>query len=164
MEELIPGKFISTVALDGTITMTPKSIGSTEFQAAMTKAKNEVVNDFTSNGAPKSEFHKNALISIGVGFRDGRPVVGGNVLTPADVEAQKAAAAASATTPAAPVPAPTAPVVPASTPSGRTTPTSALPLPYTPEGQPDTSKLVAGKTYRASTGGTRKWNGTSWEQ
>jgi hypothetical protein len=163
MEELIPGKFISTVALDGTITMTPKSIGSTEFQAAMTKAKNEVVNDFTSNGAPKSEFHKNALISIGVGFRDGRPVVGGNVLTTADVEAQKAAAAASATAPV-PAPAPTAPVVPASTPSGRTTPTPALPLPYTPEGQPDTSKLIAGKTYRSSTGGTRKWNGTSWEK
>jgi hypothetical protein len=164
MEELIPGKFISTVALDGTITMTPKSIGATEFQAAMTKAKSEVVNDFTSNGAPKSEFHKNALISIGVGFRDGRPVVGGNVLTTADVEAQKAAAAASATAPAAPVPAPTAPVVPASTASGRATPTPALPLPYTPEGQPDTSKLIAGKTYRSSTGGTRKWNGTSWEQ
>lgn len=162
MEELIPGKFISTVALDGTITMTPKSIGSTEFQAAMTKAKSEVVNDFTSNGAPKSEFHKNALISIGVGFRDGRPVVGGNVLTTADVEAQKAAAAASAAP--APVPAPTAPVVPASTASGRSTPTSALPLPYTPEGQPDTSKLIAGKTYRSSTGGTRKWNGTNWEQ
>jgi len=160
MEELIPGKFISTVALDGTITMTPKSIGSTEFQAAMTKAKSEVVNDFTSNGAPKSEFHKNALISIGVGFRDGRPVVGGNVLTTADVEAQKAAAAASA----APAPAPTAPVVPASTASGRATPSPALPLPYTPQGQPDTSKLIAGKTYRSSTGGTRKWNGTSWEQ
>ena len=162
MEELIPGKFISTVALDGTITMTPKSIGATEFQAAMTKAKNEVVNDFTSNGAPKSEFHKNALISIGVGFRDGRPVVGGNVLTTADVEAQKAAAAAST----APAPAPTAPVVPAapaSTASGRTTPTPALPLPYTPQGQPDTSKLIAGKTYRSSTGGTRKWNGTNWE-
>jgi len=163
MEELIPGKFISTVALDGTITMTPKSIGSTEFQAAMTKAKSEVVNDFTSNGAPKSEFHKNALISIGVGFRDGRPVVGGNVLTTADVEAQKAAAAAASAAPA-PVPAPTAPVVPASTASGRATPTPALPLPYTPEGQPDTSKLIAGKTYRSSTGGTRKWNGTSWEQ
>ena len=163
MEELIPGKFISTVALDGTITMTPKSIGATEFQAAMTKAKNEVVNDFTSNGAPKSEFHKNALISIGVGFRGGRPVVGGNVLTTADVEAQKAAAAAST----APAPAPTAPVVPAvpaSTASGRSTPTSALPLPYTPEGQPDTSKLIAGKTYRSSTGGTRKWKGTNWEQ
>jgi hypothetical protein len=164
MEELIPGKFISTVALDGTITMTPKSIGATEFQAAMTKAKSEVVNDFTSNGAPKSEFHKNALISIGIGFRDGRPVVGGNVLTTADVEAQKAAAAASAAPAPAPVPAPTAPVVPASTPSGRSTPTPALPLPYTPEGQPDTSKLIAGKTYRSSNGGTRKWNGTSWEQ
>jgi hypothetical protein len=103
------------------------------------------------------------LISIGVGFRDGRPVVGGNVLTTADVEAQKAAAAAASAAPA-PVPAPTAPVVPASTASGRATPTSALPLPYTPEGQPDTSKLIAGKTYRSSNGGTRKWNGTSWEQ
>ena len=162
MEELIPGKFISTVAADGTITMTPKAIGDTEFKAALTKAKQEVVNDFTAKGAPKSDFHKNALISIGVGFRDGKPVVGGNVLTTADVEAQKTAAAESAAP--APVPAPTAPVVPASTASGRATPTPALPLPYTPEGQPDTSKLIAGRTYRSSTGGTRKWNGTNWEQ
>ena len=159
MEELIPGKFISTVALDGTITMTPKSIGSTEFQAAMTKAKNEVVNDFTSNGAPKSEFHKNALISIGVGFRDGRPVVGGNVLTTADVEAQKAAASAAP----APVSAPTAPVVPASTASGRTTPVAATPLPYTADGKPDMSSLVVGKTYKARDGSAKKWNGTNWE-
>ncbi len=164
MEESIPGKFIPVVSADGTISLTPKSIGATEFQAALNKAKNEIVSDFTSNGAPKSEFHKNALISIGIGFRNGRPVVGGNVLTTADVEAQKAAAAASAVP--APAPAPTAPVVPAvptSTASGRSTPTSALPLPYTPEGQPDTSKLIAGKTYRSSTGGTRKWNGTNWE-
>ena len=142
--------------------MTPKAIGDTEFKAALTKAKQEVVNDFTAKGAPKSDFHKNALISIGVGFRDGKPVVGGNVLTTSDVEAQKAAAASSASP--APVPAPTAPVVPASTASGRATPTPALPLPYTPEGQPDTSKLIVGKTYRSSTGGTRKWNGTNWEQ
>jgi hypothetical protein len=163
MEELIPGKFISTVSLDGTITMTPKSIGSTEFQAALTKAKSEVVNDFTSNGAPKSEFHKNALISIGVGFKDGRPVVGGNVLTTADVEAQKAAAASAAP---APVPAPTAPVVPAvpaSTSSGRTTPAPATPLPYTADGKPDMSSLVAGRTYRARDGSAKKWNGTNWE-
>jgi hypothetical protein len=161
MEELIPGKFISTVALDGTITMTPKSIGATEFQAAMTKAKNEVVNDFTSNGAPKSEFHKNALISIGVGFRGGKPVVGGNVLTTADVDAQKAAAAASAAP--APVPAPAGPVVPASTASGRSTPVAATPLPYTADGKPDMSSLVTGKTYRARDGTAKKWNGTNWE-
>jgi len=164
MEESIPGKFIPVVSADGTISLTPKSIGATEFQAALNKAKNEIVSDFTSNGAPKSEFHKNALISIGVGFKDGKPVVGGNVLTSGDVDAQKAAAAASTTTPAAPVPAPTAPVVPASTASGRATPTPALPLPYTDDGKPDTSKLIAGKTYKSSTGGTRKWNGTSWEQ
>ena len=162
MEELIPGKFISAVALDGTITMTPKSIGDTEFKAAMTKAKSEVVNDFTSNGAPKSEFHKNALISIGVGFRDGKPVVGGNVLTSGDVEAQKARAAAASAAPA-PVPAPTAPVVPASTASGRTTPTPATPLPYTADGKPDMSSLVTGKTYRARDGTAKKWNGTNWE-
>lgn len=164
MEELIPGKFIPVVNLDTTISMTPKGIGATEFQAALAKAKSEIVYDFTSNGAPKSEFHKNALMSIGVGFRGGKAVVGGNVLTAADIEAQKTAGATSAAPAPAPVPAPTAPVVPASTPSGRSTPTPALPLPYTPEGQPDTSKLIVGKTYRSSNGGTRKWNGTSWEQ
>jgi hypothetical protein len=165
MEELIPGKFIPVVNLDTTISMTPKGIGATEFQAALAKAKNEIVIDFTSNGAPKSDLHRNALMSIGVGFRNGKAVVGGNVLTATDIEAQKTAGAASTAEPApAPVPAPAGPVVPASTPSGRATPTPALPLPYTPEGQPDTSKLIAGKTYRSSTGGTRKWNGTSWEQ
>lgn len=159
MEELIPGKFISTVAADGTITMTPKAIGDTEFKAALTKAKQEVVNDFTAKGAPKSDFHKNALISIGVGFRDGKPVVGGNVLTTADVEAVKASGTSTA-----PAPAPTTPVVPASTASGRTTPTPALELPYT-DGKPDVSKLIVGKSYRSSDGITiRKWNGTNWEQ
>lgn len=132
MEELIPGKFISTVAMDGTITMTPKSIGDTEFKAAMTKAKNEIVNDFTVKGVPKSELHKNALISIGVNFRDGKPVVGGNVLTTADVQATKDASAATAPAPAA------SPRLGASTRSGPmapppkpAAPAEALPAPKT---------------------------------
>ncbi len=156
MEELIPGKFISTVALDGTITMTPKAIGDTEFKAAMTKAKQEIVNDFTTNGAPKSDFHKNALISIGVNFRDGKPVVGGNVLTSADVEAARATS---------PTPAPATPAAaPTSTSSGRATPTPALPLPYTADGKPDTNKLIVGQRYRTADGtATKKWNGTNWE-
>jgi len=156
MDFLIPGKFISVLNKDESISMSPKGIADKEFQAALTKAKNEIINDFTVKGVPKSDFHKNALMSIGVSFVGGKSVIGG-MLTTDDV-----AAAASAAP--APVPAPTAPVVPASTASGRSTPTSALPLPYTPEGQPDTSKLIAGKTYRSSTGGTRKWNGTNWEQ
>lgn len=156
LEELIPGKFISTVNLDGSITMTPKGIGDEQFRAAIAKANREVVSDFTTNGAPKSEFHKNALISIGVGFRDGKPVVGGNVLTQQDIEANKPQAAPAETTPA---PAPAA----ASTSSGRTTPTPASPLPYTADGKPDTSKLIVGNTYRSRDGTTKKWNGTNWE-
>lgn len=162
MEELIPGKFIPVVNLDTTISMKPQGIGATEFQAALAKAKNEIVIDFTSNGVPKSDLHRNALMSIGVGFRNGKAVVGGNVLTTADVEAQKNAAASSVAP--ASVPAPTTPVVPASTASGRTTPTPALELPYT-DGKPDVSKLIVGKSYRSSDGITiRKWNGTNWEQ
>jgi len=122
LDETISGKFISTTNLDGTITMTPKGIGDAEFRAAIEKAKREVVTDFTTNGTPKSEFHKNALLSIGVGIRDGKAVVGGNVLTSADVQASKDASAAAAAPTASPVPAPTAPVVPASTASGRSTP------------------------------------------
>ena len=109
MEELIPGKFISTVALDGTITMTPKSIGDTEFKAAVTKAKTEIINDFTVNGVPKSELHKNALISIGINFKDGKAVAGGNILTAADVQAARDA---GIPTPATPVPAAATPVAP----------------------------------------------------
>jgi hypothetical protein len=126
MEELIPGKFISTVALDGTITMTPKAIGDTEFKAAMTKAKNEIINDFTINGVPKSDFHKNALISIGVNFRNGKAVAGGNVLTTADVDAAKAAAAGT------PAPAPAAPVAPAATRGGPMQPKPAAPAAAVP--------------------------------
>lgn len=109
MEELIPGKFISTVALDGTITMTPKSIGDTEFKAAVTKAKTEIINDFTVNGVPKSELHKNALISIGINFKDGKAVAGGNILTAADVQAARDV---GTPTPATPVPAAATPVAP----------------------------------------------------
>jgi hypothetical protein len=160
LEELIPGKFISTVGLDGTITMTPKGIGDEQFRAAIAKANREVVNDFTVNGAPKSEFHKNALISIGVGFKEGKPVVGGNVLTQQDIEANKPQAAPVATeTP----PATAASAAPVPTPSGRSTPVAASPLPYTAEGKPDTSKLIAGNTYRSRDGTTKKWNGTNWE-
>ena len=130
MEELIPGKFISTVALDGTITMTPKGIADTEFKAAMTKSKNEIINDFTINGVPKSEFHKNALISIGVNFRNGKAVAGGNVLTTADVDAAKAAAVAAAS--GTPAPAPAAPVAPAATRGGPMQPKPAAPAAAVP--------------------------------
>jgi hypothetical protein len=141
MEELIPGKFISTVALDGTITMTPKSIGDTEFKAAMTKAKNEIINDFTVNGVPKSEFHKNALISIGINFRNGKAVAGGNVLTTEDVAAAKAAAAGTPAPATSGTPAPAAP--PASSP--RLGARSTAPAPAAPALAPQA-------------GGTLTWN------
>jgi hypothetical protein len=146
MEELIPGKFISTVALDGTITMTPKSIGDTEFKAAVTKAKTEIINDFTVNGVPKSEFHKNALISIGVNFRNGKAVAGGNVLTTADVDAAKAAAGTPAPA-ASGTPAPAAPT--ASSPRLGARPTA--PAPAAPALAPQAGGTL---TYNQATG---KW-------
>lgn len=69
MQSLIPGKFISTVGLDGTVTMQPKGIDDAGYKAALAKSRNEVIADFTTkDGKPKTELHKNALTSIGVNF------------------------------------------------------------------------------------------------
>jgi hypothetical protein len=124
--------------------MTPKAIGDTEFKAAMTKAKNEIINDFTINGVPKSDFHKNALISIGVNFRNGKAVAGGNVLTTADVDAAKAAAAG---TPAPAVSGTPAPAPAASSPRLGARPTA--PAPAAPALAPQAGGTL---TYNQATG------------
>ena len=143
MDYLIPGKFISVLNKDESISLSPKGISDVEFQAALTKAKTEIINDFTVKGVPKSDFHKNALMSIGVSFGGGKPVIGG-MLTSADVDAAKAAATATAPT-AAPAAAPAAsPRLGASTrggpmapqpkpaaPAASATPAAAIPAPKT---------------------------------
>ena len=161
LNDLAPGKFIHTVGVNGEVVsnLAPKVVADDAVKLARAQAQNAVTSQYVGkDGKPRSDMDRVALLAIGVKFdEDGKAIKA----VPKNVIAPPAAAPAE---PAAPVPAPTAPVVPASTASGRTTPTSALPLPYTPQGQPDTSKLIAGKTYRSSTGGTRKWNGTNWEQ
>lgn len=75
MESLIPGKFISTIGIDGTVTMTPKGIADKEYKSALTRSKNEIIADFTNaDGSPKSDLHKNALMSIGISVKDGKVV------------------------------------------------------------------------------------------
>jgi hypothetical protein len=146
MTELIPGKFIPTLnAETGTISLTPKGIAATEFQAALMKAKSEIINDFTINGVPKSDFHQRALMAIGVNFRNGKAVAGSNVLTTADVDAAKAAAAGT------PAPAPAAPVVPAAS-SPRLGARPTAPAPAAPALAPQA-------------GGTLTWNADKkiWE-
>ena len=158
LDDLAPGKFIHTVGVNGEVVsnLAPKVVADDAVKLARAQAQNAVTSQYVGkDGKPKSNMDRMALLAIGVKFdEEGKAIKA----VPQNVIAAPAAPAP------APVPAPATPVVPASTPSGRATPTPALPLPYTPEGQPDTSKLIAGKTYRSSTGGTRKWNGTSWEQ
>ena len=158
MDFLIPGKFISVLNKDESISLSPKGISDVEFQAALTKAKTEIINDFTVKGVPKSDFHKNALMSIGVSFGGGKPVIGG-MLTAADVDAAKAAATATAPT-AAPVAAPVA--APAASPrlgaSTRGGPMAPPPKPAAPAPAAPAAALPAPKTqaeYDAIPKGTR---------
>jgi hypothetical protein len=123
MQSLIPGKFISTVGLDGTVTMQPKGIDDKGYKGALAKSRNEVIADFTTkDGKPKSDLHKNALTSIGVNFdADGIVVkseptsLSAQDLTPAAPAAPATPAASAASTPAAPAkPAASAPAPAAS--------------------------------------------------
>jgi hypothetical protein len=99
MQSLIPGKFVSVLQPDGTITMTPKSIADDAFKTALAKSKNELIAQFTNpDGTAKSELYKNALISVGVNFKDNKAVPAGiNILeAPPKPGAAPAAAAPAA--------------------------------------------------------------------
>jgi hypothetical protein len=127
--------------------LTHKGIAATEFQAALMKAKSEIINDFTINGVPKSDFHQRALMAIGVNFRNGKAVAGSNVLTTADVDAAKAAAAGTPAPAVSGTPAPAAPT--ASSPRLGARPTA--PAPAAPALAPQAGGTL---TYNQATG---KW-------
>jgi hypothetical protein len=69
VESLAPGKFITSSDMQGNISLTPKGIADPQMKAAYAQARNGIINEFTTtDGKPKSEMAKNALISIGVTF------------------------------------------------------------------------------------------------
>lgn len=73
---LPPGSFITTVDKDGTTNIEVKDLASSDKAAKGYFAGREVlIKEYTTNGKPKSEMHKNALLSAGVQFdQDGNAV------------------------------------------------------------------------------------------
>lgn len=131
---LPPGSFVTTQSADGTTSLQPKDLASEKlFRQGQTAGRAAVVAEFTDpkTGLPKSDMHKNAMISIGIQFdQEGKPVVGAATPAPAAAPAASGSSAApragTATTPApaptaapalAPAPAAKPPAAPALTPA-----------------------------------------------
>ena len=105
---LPPGTFITIQNPDGTTTPTLKSLAQSElFQKGLAAGDAAIIKEFSDpkTGLPKSELHKNAMISIGIQFdQEGRPIKGVvKPITPAPAVSGSSAAprAGTATTPAA---------------------------------------------------------------
>jgi hypothetical protein len=73
---LPPGSFITTANPDGTTNIEVKDLASSDKAAKGYAAGRDVlIKEYTVEGKPKSEMHKNALLSAGVQFdQDGRAV------------------------------------------------------------------------------------------
>ena len=73
---LPPGSFITTSNLDGTTNIEIKDLASSNKAALGFSAGRDVlIKEMTTNGKPRSEMHKNALMSAGVQFdKDGNAV------------------------------------------------------------------------------------------
>ena len=112
---LPPGSFVTTQNADGTTSLQPKDLASEKlFRQGQTAGRAAVVAEFTDpkTGLPKSDMHKNAMISIGISFdQGGKPIVGAATPSPAPAAAPAASGstaaprAGTATTPAAAAPA-----------------------------------------------------------
>ena len=108
---LPPGSFVTTQSADGTTSLQPKDLASEKlFRQGQTAGRAAVVAEFTDpkTGLPKSDMHKNAMISIGIQFdQGGKPIVGAATPSPAPAAAPAASGstaaprAGTATTPAA---------------------------------------------------------------
>jgi hypothetical protein len=92
---LPPGSFITTSNPDGTTNIEVKDLASSDKAAKGYVAGREVlIKEMTTNGKPRSEMHKNALLSAGVQFdKDGNAVnpkvnYGGEAPAPAAATAQ----------------------------------------------------------------------------
>lgn len=144
-DRLPPGSFVITTDAQGNQTLAPKDIVSAKtFNEAVVAGRTAVIKEMTgADGKPRDQLHRNALISIGVGFDDnGRavlPTTGGKPEVPA---------------PAAPA---------AAKPATTAQPTTARALPYTADGAPDKGKLVKGQAYDDGNGNVKTWTGMGWK-
>ena len=107
---LPPGSFVTTQSADGTTSLQPKDLASEKlFRQGQTAGRAAVVAEFTDpkTGLPKSDMHKNAMISIGIQFnQEGKPIVG--TATPSPAPAAAPAASGSSAAPRAGTAAPAA--------------------------------------------------------
>ena len=111
---LPPGSFITTSNPDGTTNIEIKDLASSDKAAKGYAAGREVlIKEMTTNGKPKSEMHKNALMTAGVQFdQDGNAVNpkiqygGGGGGTPAPAPGSPRLGPRPAAAPAAPAPRP----------------------------------------------------------
>jgi len=109
---LPPGSFITTSNSDGTTNIEIKDLASSDKAAKGYAAGREVlIKEMTTNGKPRSEMHKNALLSAGVQFdQDGNAVNpkiqygGGGGGTPAPAASSPRLGPRPAPAPAAPAP------------------------------------------------------------
>jgi len=109
---LPPGSFITTSNPDGTTNIEIKDLASSDKAAKGYAAGREVlIKEMTTNGKPKSEMHKNALMTAGVQFdQDGNAVNpkiqygGGGGGTPAPAPGSPRLGPRPAPAPAAPAP------------------------------------------------------------
>jgi hypothetical protein len=146
-DKLPPGSFVITTDAQGNQTLAPKDIVSAkQFNEAVTAGRTAVIKEMTgANGVPKDQMHRNALISIGVGFDEG-----GRAILPIRPGALPTETPAASATPAA------KPATTAQT-------TGAKALPYTSEGAPDKGKLVKGQAYDDGNGNVKTWTGIGWK-
>ncbi len=111
---LPPGSFASVQNPDGTVSLQPKDLASEKlFRQGQASGRAAVIAEFTDSktGLPKSDLHKNAMISVGIQFnQEGKPVVGAvtptptGTTTPAPSGSSAAPRAGTATPAAAPAP------------------------------------------------------------
>jgi hypothetical protein len=147
-DRLPPGSFVITTDAQGNQSLAPKDIVSAKtFNEAVTAGRTSVIKEMTgSDGKPRDQLHRNALISIGVGFDDqGRAVLPASGGTPPPAAAKPAA--------------PTTPAKPATT----AQPTTAMALPYTKDGAADKGKLIKGQAYDDGNGNVKTWTGIGWK-
>lgn len=97
---LPPGSFVTTQSADGTTSLQPKDLASEKlFRQGQTAGRAAVVAEFTDpkTGLPKSDMHKNAMISIGIQFdQGGKPIVGAATPSPAPAAAPAASGSTAA--------------------------------------------------------------------
>jgi len=122
-DSMPPGSFITITNPDGSTSVQPKDLASEKlYRQGINNGRNAVIAQMTgSDGKPKSELHKTALISIGVVFDSNNvarlPATGG---TPPPPPPPAPAATPTSAASAAPTPAPAKP--PAAAPQKLPTP------------------------------------------